>query len=174
MQEIVDLVNEEDEVIGEGSKDICHEKGLWHRAASILVFNKQGELLVQKRAPNMPRPNLLGASASGHLQKGDSYKGGAERELKEELDIDCEIKLIGKFKMDVSYPDGQIDREHYTIFICYYGGEFNIQKEELFSVSFMSINKIKEMISKNPNQFTPGFKQEFQHYLSLKKLNENL
>jgi isopentenyl-diphosphate delta-isomerase len=165
MQEIIDLVNEKDEVIGQESKNICHEKGLWHRAVAIFVFNQQGELLVQKRAPNMPRPNLLGASASGHLQTGDSYEEGAKRELKEELDIDCDIKPIGKFKMDVSYPDGKIDKEHYAIFTCHYDGKFTIQKEELSSVKFISIDKIEKMMHESPSQFTPGFQREFQHYL---------
>ncbi len=49
-EEIVDLVDEHDNVIGEGPKSECHTRGLWHRAASIFVFNKKGELLVQKRA----------------------------------------------------------------------------------------------------------------------------
>jgi isopentenyl-diphosphate Delta-isomerase len=167
--EIVDLVDEFDNIIGEGLKSDCHKKGLGHRAASILVFNKEGKLLVQKRAPNMPRPNLLCSSASGHLQKGDSYEEGAKRELKEELGIECNLKLIGKFIMDVVYPDGKIDKEHYQLFFCNYDGEFKIQKEELSLIKFLYIDEIKEMMQKNKNQFTPGFRQQFQHYLDYKK-----
>ena len=169
VNEIVDVVNEKDNVIGESFKDECHKKGLWHRAASIFVFNKEGKLLIQKRAPNMSRPNLLCSSASGHLQKGESYEKGAKRELKEELGINCEIKFIGKFIMEFSYPDGEIDKEHYMLFICNYDGEFNIQEEELSDINFFSIDKLEEMINENGNLFTPGFKQEFQHYLNFVK-----
>ena len=166
VEEIVDSVDEQDNIIGEKLKSECHKKGLWHRAASIFVFNKEGKLLVQKRAPNMPRPNLFCSSASGHLQKGDSYEKGAKRELKEELGIDCKLELIGKFMMDISYPDGEIDKEHYTLFFCNYDGEFEIQKEELSHVKFFSIDELKQMIKKNKELFTPGFRQEFQHYLN--------
>lgn len=165
VDEIVDLIDEQDNIIGEELKSECHKKGLWHRAASIFVFNKKGKLLVQKRSPNMPRPNLLCSSASGHLQKGDSYEEGAKRELKEELGIVCKLKLIGEFTMDVSYPDGKIDKEHYALFSCDYDGEFEIQKEELSLIKFFSIEELKQMIKKNKDQFTPGFRQEFQHYL---------
>lgn len=166
VDEIVDVVNGDDIVIGESFKHECHKDGLWHRAASIFVFNKEGELLIQKRAQNMPRPNLFCSSASGHLQKGDSYREGAKRELREELGISCEIELIGKFTMEVSYPDGEIDKEHYALFSCDYDGEFDIQKEELSYINFFSIDELKEMINKDPCQFTPGFRQEFQHYLN--------
>ena len=166
VDEIVDVVNREDIIIGESFKYECHKNGLWHRAASIFVFNKEGKLLIQKRAANVPRPNLLCSSASGHLQKGDSYGEGAKRELEEELGISCEIKLVGKFTMEVLYPDGKIDKEHYALFSCDYDGEFNIQEGELANINFFSIDELKEMINKNPYQFTPGFRQEFQHYLN--------
>jgi len=164
--EIVDLIDKDDNIIGEKLKSECHKKGLWHRAVSIFVFNKEGKLLVQKRAPNMSCPNLLCSSASGHLQKGDSYKEGAKRELKEELGILCKLKFVGKFTMDVSYPDGKIDKEHYVLFICNYDGEFKIQKEELSEIKFFSIEELKQMIKNNKNKFTPGFLQEFQYYLN--------
>ena len=163
--EIIDLIDENDNVVGEALKSKCHKEGLWHRAATVLVFNKKGELLVQKRAPNMARPNLLCASASGHLIKGDSYEQGAKRELQEELGIECEIKPIGNFIMDVNYPDGEIDKEHYALFFCNYDGEFNIKQEELAFIKFFSVEELKQMIKENPNQFTPGFRQEFKHYL---------
>ncbi len=164
--EIVDIVDERDNIIGENLKSECHKKGLWHRAASIFVFNKEGKLLIQKRAPNMPLSNLFCSSASGHLQKGDSYESGAKRELKEELGIDCQLRFIGKFTMDVQYFNGLIDREHFTLFFCNYDGEFKIQKEELSFIKFFSIDTIKQMLNKNNKQFTLGFQQEFQHYLN--------
>jgi len=164
--EIIDVVDECNNIIGKELKSICHKKGLWHRAASIFVFNKEGRLLIQKRAPNKELlPNCLCSSASGHLEKGDSYEQGAKRELKEELGIGCDLKSIGKFSMQVTYLDGRKDREHCEIFICNYDGKFDLQKEEVSSVEFLSIDKIKEMIAANKDQFTPGFRIEFQHYL---------
>jgi len=44
------LVNEKDEAIGTMEKMEAHEKALLHRAFSIFIFNKKGEMLLQKRA----------------------------------------------------------------------------------------------------------------------------
>ncbi|MBU0635996.1 NUDIX domain-containing protein [Candidatus Micrarchaeota archaeon] len=166
--EILDLIDENDKVVGEDLKGNCHKEGLWHRAVTILVFNKNKELLIQKRSQNVPRPNLLCASASGHVQKGESYESAAKRELKEELGIECKLKSIGKFYMEKKYPDDKRDKEHYKIFLGNYDGEFNIQKEELSSIQFLPVEEIKHLMKQNKNQFTPGFQEEFQHYLEFK------
>lgn len=168
--EIVDLVDENDNKIGECLKSECHKKGLWHRNSVILVFNKKGELLIQKRGPNVRRPNLLTSSAGGHLRKGDSYENGAKRELLEELGIEAPISLIGMFKkVDENYPNGEIEREHYPIYICHYDGEIKIQKEELTSAVFYPVDKIKQMIRENKDQFTPDFLEVFKLYLEWKE-----
>lgn len=167
--EIVDQVDEKDNVIGECLKSECHKKGLWHRGAAVFVFNKKGELLIQKRSPNVRRPNLLSSSAAGHLGKGDTYLEGAKRELFEELGISVPLKFIGKTILYEDYPDGSIDREHYSLYICKYDGEINTQKEEVTSTKFYTIDKIKQMIRENKDQFTPGFIQEFQYYSNWKK-----
>ncbi len=67
--------------------------------------------------------------------------------------------------MEIEYPDGKIDKEHYKLFLCHYDGEFNIQKEELSHIQFFSVEEINRMIKEDKDQFTPGFREEFHHYL---------
>ena len=50
MQEFVVLVDKNDQVIGQMEKMEAHEKALLHRAFSVMVFNSNNELLLQKRA----------------------------------------------------------------------------------------------------------------------------
>ena len=50
MEEKVVLVNENNEVLGLMPKIEAHEKGLLHRAISILLYNSSGEMLIQQRA----------------------------------------------------------------------------------------------------------------------------
>ena len=50
MQEMLILVDENDNQIGTEEKIAAHEKALLHRAFSVFVFNRKGELLLQKRA----------------------------------------------------------------------------------------------------------------------------
>ena len=49
-EEQVILVNQNDEQIGLMAKMEAHEKALLHRAFSVFVFNKNGELMLQQRA----------------------------------------------------------------------------------------------------------------------------
>ena len=50
MIEEVILVDEFDNSIGTMEKLEAHQKGVLHRAFSIFLFNKQGELLIQRRS----------------------------------------------------------------------------------------------------------------------------
>ncbi|HOX83255.1 MAG TPA: NUDIX domain-containing protein, partial [Chryseolinea sp.] len=48
--EHVILVDEFDNAIGIMEKLEAHQKGILHRAFSVLLFNSKGEILLQKRA----------------------------------------------------------------------------------------------------------------------------
>jgi isopentenyl-diphosphate delta-isomerase type 1 len=171
MNEEIDIVNEEDEVIGEASREEAHEKGLWHRSASVFVVNSRRQVLVQVRGQNVLNPGKLCASASGHLSKGESYEKGAKRELAEELGIRATLKLIAKYSMEISKESYGTVREHCCLFLCRYDGEFTLQEAEVADVLFFSIDKLNGMIAKDKEQFTPWFLTEFQLYLKYLKDN---
>ena len=48
--EIFDIVNHNDEIVGSASRNEVHRMGLKHRSVHLLVFNKQGSVLLQKRS----------------------------------------------------------------------------------------------------------------------------
>ena len=71
-EEIFDVVNERNEVIGREPRSVVHRTGLKHRAVHILVFNARGELFLQKRSMAKDCfPGAWDSSASGHLDCGD-------------------------------------------------------------------------------------------------------
>jgi isopentenyldiphosphate isomerase len=49
-EEIFDIVNERDEVIGRLPRSQVHREGRKHRAVHVLVFNARGEIFLQKRS----------------------------------------------------------------------------------------------------------------------------
>lgn len=86
--ELFDIVDERDQVIGQAPRGQVHREGLWHRAVHILIFNRRGELFLQKRS--MAKDSFPGAwdsSASGHLDAGEDYDTAAWRELEEEIGL---------------------------------------------------------------------------------------
>src|ERR1700688_3397594 len=87
-EEIFDVVNEQDRVIGQRPRSEVHRLGLMHRAVHVLVFNARGEVFLQKRSMTKDRePGKWDSSTSGHLDSGEDYDAGAVRELREEIGL---------------------------------------------------------------------------------------
>ena len=64
-EEIFDVVNERDEVVGRAPRSEVHARGLLHRAVHVLVFNARDELFLQKRSMSKDRePGRWGANRS--------------------------------------------------------------------------------------------------------------
>ena len=88
-EEIFDVVNERDEVVGQAPRQEVHARGLWHRAVHVLVFNARGEIFLQKRS--LKKDIAAGkwdSSASGHLDTGEAYDACAVREVREEIGLE--------------------------------------------------------------------------------------
>jgi isopentenyldiphosphate isomerase len=86
-EDIFDVVNDDDEIIGREPRSVVHARGLRHRAVHVLVFNAAGQLFLQKRSMTKDNdPGLWDSSCSGHVDSGESYAVAAERELMEEID----------------------------------------------------------------------------------------
>ena len=49
-EDIFDVVNERDEIIGREPRSVVHARELRHRAVHVLVFNAVGQLFLQKRS----------------------------------------------------------------------------------------------------------------------------
>ena len=83
--ELFDVVDERDQVIGQERRSVVHEKKLLHRAVHVFILNKRGEVFLQKRSRlKDAHPGVWGSSVSGHLDAGESYESCALRELGEE------------------------------------------------------------------------------------------
>jgi hypothetical protein len=73
-EEIFELVDDTDSVIGTDRRGTVHRLGLLHRAVYCWVFNSQGEVLIQQRsALKKIGPNQWDLSVAEHLQPGESY-----------------------------------------------------------------------------------------------------
>ena len=86
--EIFDVVNERDEVIGQSTRREVHARGLRHRAVHVLVFDSGGRVFLQKRSmAKDSAPGCWDSSCSGHLDAGEDYVSAAVRELVEEIGL---------------------------------------------------------------------------------------
>src|SRR5882757_2672876 len=99
--EIFDVVNDRDEVIGQEMRANVHRLGLKHRAVHVLVFNRRGELFLQKRSMKKDTfPGAWDSSSSGHLDTGEDYDTCAVRELQEEIGLTVASAPKRLFKLE--------------------------------------------------------------------------
>lgn len=90
LEELLDLVDSSDQVIGKKSRvEIYAEKLPCYRAINGFVVNQWGQLWIPRRAPYaIIFPLCLDMSVGGHVRSGETYEEAFRRELKEELNFD--------------------------------------------------------------------------------------
>jgi isopentenyl-diphosphate delta-isomerase len=84
--ELFDVVDDDDQVIGQAPRREVHAQRLSHRAVHVLVHDAMGRLFLQKRSLGKDTfPGCWDSSCSGHVDAGETYLEAARRELGEEL-----------------------------------------------------------------------------------------
>ena len=168
MEEKVVLVTEKDEVLGLMEKMQAHENGILHRAFSVFLYNSKGEMLLQKRAAEKYHsPNQWTNACCSHPRIEENYEQAAKRRIKEELGIDCELeeKFWFIYKADVGQNLWEHELDH--VFVGNYEGEFNLNKEEVAEVRYISLENLNIELENNPENFTEWFKiilEEYKHH----------
>src|SRR5258706_9314356 len=128
-EEIFDVVNERDEVVGRETRREVHRTGLKHRAVHVFVFNSRGEVFLQKRSMSKDtHPGVWDSSASGHLDSGEDYDTCAVREVHEELGFRLNCAPLRVLKIDPCEDTGQ---EFVRVYKCESEGPFVLHPEEI-------------------------------------------
>ncbi|MEW2546432.1 NUDIX domain-containing protein [Streptomyces sp. NPDC047002] len=86
--EMVDVVDADDRVVGQATRGEVYARGLRHRTAFVLVRDERDRLFVHRRtAVKLAFPSLYDVFVGGVLGVGESYDDGALREAEEELGV---------------------------------------------------------------------------------------
>jgi isopentenyl-diphosphate delta-isomerase len=154
------LVDEKDREIGVEEKMRAHEKGLLHRAFSILILNSKCQMLLQKRASSKYHSGGLWTNACcSHPRPGEEIDEAVHRRLKEEMGFDCELKEIGSFIYRASFKNGLTEHEYDHVFLGFYDGDVQINKEEADDYKWIELKELRDDIKKNPDAYTFWFKE---------------
>lgn len=154
-EEIFDVVDERDEVIGQQPRREVHRLGLKHRAVHVLVFNRAGELFLQKRSHLKDNhPNVWDSSASGHVDAGETYDTSAVRELAEELGWTAAEPLQRLFKVAACAETGQ---EFLWVYRCHAEGPFVLHPEEIEEGAWFTPAALDRWLAARPEEFAPAF-----------------
>ena len=151
--ELFTIVDENDMIVGYKTRKECHhDPNIIHRAVDVVLFDSAGNILLQKRSKQKDTyPGYYTVSASGHIDKGESYEKAARREMEEELGIEKTYALklahVGTYIVRLKH-----EAEMTALFKGTYEGSVSPAHDEVESVQYVSPKKLLTL----KKDITPG------------------
>lgn len=147
--ELLDLVDENDQVIGTVWKSEAHQNPkLLHREVAIAVFNKKGQVLLQQRSMKKTNdPGEWKMTAAGHIGAGEDPEVAVKREVFEELGI--KIKPVYFKKHFHTYKDKEA-----RFFWVYYAivtknPTLKLDEEEVMDAKWVDVRYLEKFSKRN-------------------------
>jgi len=159
MSEHVILVDEKDNQIGTAEKLDAHKKGVLHRAFSIIVFNSNGEMMLQQRAKTKYHSGGLWTNTCcGHPRPNEDLLTAAHRRLKEENGFDCELAKLFEYTYQVKLDKRLTENEFLHVFKGVFDGVPKLNPEEAADWKWISMEDLRKDIELHPENYTQWFK----------------
>ena len=156
------LVDECDTALGVAAKEPAHSGGgQLHRAFSILIYNRAGEMLLQRRAREKYHfAGLWTNACCSHPQLGETLNASARRRLQEEFGFDVELAELFTFIYRAhDYASGLTEHELDHVL----RGEFNDTPHpdpaEISDWKWIQPAALLLDLSENPGRYTPWFRE---------------
>lgn len=157
---MVILVDEKDNKLGLMEKMEAHRKNLKHRAISVLIFNKDGKLLLQQRALiKYHCPGKWANTCCTHPRDGEDVLVAGERRLKEEMGFSCPLKEVMSFNYTVGLDHGLSENEFDHVLTGEYNERVDPNPEEVMDYKWVDIKELNIDIKKNPDLYTYWFRE---------------
>jgi isopentenyl-diphosphate delta-isomerase type 1 len=161
------IVDENDQVVGEASMDGAHHKGLYHRISRVMVEDRAGRLLLQKRSPTVSTfPNCWDHSAAGHVDAGENYEEAAVRELEEEIGLKAKLTEIGYWKTNEKFGSRILNRFNKVYKVVVEDPNIVLRDSEVTEVKWLTLEEVKQMIADHPDQVADGLIDVIKRFYS--------
>ena len=166
-EEKVILVDREDNPIGTMPKMEAHEKAVLHRAFSVFILNKNGELMLQQRALHKYHsPALWTNTCCSHQREREHNLEAGTRRLEEEMGFSVPLEELFSFIYKAPFDNGLTEHELDHIMIGYFDGTPNINPDEVASWKWMSLTAIENDMILHPETYTVWFKIIFKRFFN--------
>ncbi len=158
--EMVDVVDENDAVIGQAPMREVQARNLLRRGAAAIVRNRRGDIYVHRRADTKSAfPGWYDLVVAGSVMSGESYEHAIRRELAEELSIEG-VEPASLFKC--RYHDADVN--WWTcVYEVVWEGPIQHQGEEVAWGEYLSEADL--IIKLDQWRFVPGGLVVFRQYL---------
>lgn len=162
MDELVDIVNNQDRVIGQAKMAEAHQKQLLHRYSHVIIVRSDDRLVIQKRHPEMKSyPGTFDASVGEHVSAGESYLQAAMRGLPEEIGIKTEIEFIARIENRIN---PRVENMLGELFVGYHDGPYEPQESEIETLELLTLKELNSILENSPNLICDNFKPAIKAY----------
>lgn len=159
MSEILDIVNDDDEVIGQAERDEVHRIGLVCRLAYVCFYTANGEVIFQKRSDTKKNDaGKLTTTVSGHVGSGQDYLEAAVRETLEESGVEVEtsdLTSLGVVRAD--YVQGEyLSNAMRGLFAYKYDGsisDLKVEDGDGAGFEILPIDELENQLDSEPDKF---------------------
>lgn len=159
MSEILDIVNDSDEVIGQAERDTVHQEGLVCRLVYVCFYTANREIILQKRSDTKKNdPGKLTTTVSGHVTSGQTYLEAAVRETVEESGIEIppeDLKELGVVRADYAQGD-YVSNAMRGLFAYEFDGtaaDLKVEDGDGAGFETFAIDDLERELATNPDKF---------------------
>jgi len=168
-EEIFDIVDENDSVIGKATRKEVHTKGHIHRSVLFFLLNKEKKVFVNQRSASKEfYPSCWSIVFGGHVGSGESYEATVVREAKEEAGVEGKPIFLSDFKRRFDKED----KENSKVYAFMVSSEPELDHSEIKHGSFMAIKELEQKLKKE--KFVPetlGLYEILKAFIASGKLN---
>jgi isopentenyl-diphosphate delta-isomerase len=172
MDEQVILVDPQDHQIGTMEKMEAHLTGALHRAFSVFIFNRKGELLLQQRALN--KYHSAGKwtnTCCSHPRPGELTEDAAQRRLMEEMGMKCDLKYGFSFLYEASFSNDLTEHEYDHVFLGLSDELPQINLSEVAAFKYVDPGTLFADLKESPDQYTEWLKICFDRVMDFKSFH---
>lgn len=147
-----------------------HQKALLHRAFSVFIFNKKGDMLLQQRATGKYHSGGKWTNACcSHPYPGEPVMDAAIRRLNEEMGFTAPLQKAFSFIYKAGLDNGLTEYEYDHVFVGVYDGPVKPSPSEVKDYCYQSTDEIANSLQSHPARFTAWFHLAFERVVDWKK-----
>lgn len=160
--EILEVFDRRNRLIGQASRGSIHRFGLYHRAVHIFVLDAHGRLYLQLRQAHKDQyPLHWDTSAAGHVSPGEDYAAAAARELAEELGLQGDLTQVAA--VPASPNTGW---EHVVLFQMQTDVAPQPNPAEIKTGNFFTAAEVRWLLNDPATAVTPAFRLLYELWRS--------